>query len=65
MFNSNRKFDVERAEKKFKEQLEEEPLEKKDILALIIAGLIISIPVMAIVTAIIGISYWIFLGRFM
>ena len=55
------KIDINKSEAKAKENIQE--LEKKDIPALIIAGLIIMVPVMLAGAAIVGIAYYLFLGR--
>ena len=55
------KIDIKKSEAKAKENAKE--LEKKDIPALIIAASIIMIPVLVAGAAIIGIAYYLFLGR--
>ncbi len=57
------KLDVDAAEKNFKNQMEEMPLEKKDILAMIIAGFIVAIPAMLIVTGVVLATFWFVAGR--
>lgn len=60
MFNFGKnKLNVEKSEKKFKENLEKMPLEKGDTLAMIIAGLIIAVPVLLIVAGIVLLCAWI------
>ena len=62
-FNKRSKIKLEESEKKFKDQLKQEPLEKGDIPALIIAGLIIAVPVILIVVGIVLLSAWLVFGR--
>ncbi len=57
-FNKKHKLDIDKAEKNFKETLKETPLEKNDMLALIIAGFIIMIPVLLIVGGLVLFVLW-------
>lgn len=53
----NKRLDVNKAERNFKKTLEETPLEKGDLPALIVAGFIVGIPVVIISG---GIVYFVF-----
>ena len=55
----DRMINVEEQEEKFRKTLEKEPLEKGDLRAMIIAGLIVFVPVVIVVVLVmIGISYF-------
>lgn len=55
---------VEKAEKTFKENMKDEKLEKKGILAMLIAALIVFIPAFLIVCAVFIFFIWLFFLRF-
>lgn len=57
------KVNIDQSEENFKKQLEKEPLEKGDIPAMIIAGLLVAIPVMLIVSVLVLLCYWFVAGR--
>ena len=55
---------VEKAEKTFKENMKDEKLEKKDILAMIIAAFLVYIPAFFIVCGVFLFFIWLFFLRF-
>ena len=61
-FRKKYKPDIAKSEKNFKETLKETPLEKNDMLALIIAGFIIMIPVILIVGGLVLLVFWLMGG---
>ena len=55
----DRLVDVEKNENNFKETLQQEPLEKNDRVAMVIAAMIVFIPALLVVVAVmVGISYF-------
>lgn len=60
----HRVVDVKKAEDKFRDTLKEEPLEKGDIPAMMLAAALVILPILILLVLIIlGIS-WLFVGRF-
>lgn len=59
----DRIIDVEKSEKQFKKSLEEEPLEKKDIPAMIMAAVIVFLPAIIVVIGIFLLIIWLFFFR--
>lgn len=62
MFNKRRDrlIHAEESERKFREQLEKEPLEKKDIPAMIIAALLVFVPALVFVIGLFVLLSWLF-----
>ncbi len=65
MFNRRLKrvVKVEESEKRFREQLEKEKLEKKDIPAMIIAALLTFLPALILVIGLVLLVSWLLFGR--
>ena len=55
---------VEKAEKTFREKMQDEKLEKKDVLAMIIAACIVYVPAFLIVCSVFIFFIWLFFLRF-
>ncbi|MFI3206324.1 MAG: hypothetical protein R3Y33_03665 [Clostridia bacterium] len=59
MFGFNKsKINIQKAEANFKKNLEKEPLEKGDLPAMIIAGLIVTVPIILIGIGIMLLCSW-------
>lgn len=61
----DRLIDPEKAEEEFEERMEKVELEKKDRLAMILAGLIVFVPAMLLVVGAFLLGIWFFFGRFL
>lgn len=61
----DRVINVEEAEKRFKEQMEGQELERKDKIAMILAGLIVFVPAVLLVIGIFLFVIWLFFLRFL
>lgn len=59
----DRVIDVKKSEEHFKKTLEEEPLEKKDVPAMILAALIVFLPATIIIVGIFLLVIWLFFFR--
>lgn len=55
--------DPEKAEENFHKQMEQLPLEPKDVLAMVIAGLLVAIPVLLLVGGMVLLCLWLVAGR--
>ena len=60
----NRVLNVKEAEERFQKDIEKTPLEKKDRLAMILAGLIVFVPAIVLILLIFGLVLYFFLFRF-
>ncbi len=60
-FNNAHKINIEKAEAQFKASVQKEPLEKGDLPAMILAGLIITVPIILIGIGIIMLCSWLVL----
>ena len=60
----NRVLNVKEAEERFQKDIEKTPLEKKDRLALILAGLIVFVPAIVLILLIFGLVLYFFFFRF-
>lgn len=60
----NRVVTVQKAEERFREDLEKTPLEKRDRTAMILAGLIVFVPALLLVLAVFGLVLYFFFFRF-
>ena len=56
--NNKHKINIKKAEENFKENLKKEPLEKGDLPAMIIAGLIVTVPIILIGIGIMFLCSW-------
>lgn len=59
----DRIINVEKSEKEFKKSIEEEPLEKKDVPAMILAAVIVFLPAIIIIIGIFLLVIWLFFYR--
>ncbi len=62
MFNKRRErlIHIQESERNFREQLEREPLEKKDVPAMILAALIVFVPALLFVIGLFLLLSWLF-----
>ncbi len=60
----DRVIDPDRAEEEFEERMEGVELDKKDPLAMILAGLIVFVPALLFVIAAFALVIWFFFGRY-
>ena len=60
----NRVLNVKEAEERFQKDIEKTPLEKKDRLAIILAGLIVFVPAIVLILLIFGLVLYFFFFRF-
>ncbi len=60
----NRVLNVKEAEERFQKDIEKNPLEKKDRLAMILAGLIVFVPAIVLILLIFGLVLYFFFFRF-
>ena len=60
----NRVLNVKEAEERFQKYIEKTPLEKKDRLAMILAGLIVFVPAIVLILLIFGLVLYFFFFRF-
>ncbi len=62
MFNKRRErlIHIQESERKFREQLEREPLEKKDVPAMILAALLVFVPALLFVIGLFFLLSWLF-----
>ena len=60
----NRVLNVKEAEERFQKDIEKTPLEKKDRLAMILAGLIVFVPAIVLIVLIFGLVLYFFFFRF-
>ncbi len=60
----NRVLNVKEAEERFQKDIEKTPLEKKDRLAMILAGLIVFVPAIVLILLIFGLVLYFFFFRF-
>lgn len=56
---------VKEAEERFQKDMEKTPLEKRDRLAMILAGLIVFVPAVLLITLIFGLVLYFFFFRFL
>ena len=62
MFNKRRErlIHIQESERNFREQLEREPLEKKDVPAMILAALLVFVPALLFVIGLFFLLSWLF-----
>ena len=60
----NRVLNEKEAEERFQKDIEKNPLEKKDRLAMILAGLIVFVPAIVLILLIFGLVLYFFFFRF-
>ena len=60
----NRVLNVKEAQERFQKDIEQTPLEKKDRLAMILAGLIVFVPAIVLILLIFGLVLYFFFFRF-
>ena len=60
----NRVLNVKEAEERFQKDIQKTPLEKKDRLAMILAGLIVFVPAIVLTLLIFGLVLYFFFFRF-
>lgn len=60
----DRVIDPDKAEEEFEERMEKAELDRKDPLAMILAGLIVFVPAALFVIAVFGLMIWFFFGRY-
>lgn len=61
----DRVLHVKEAEERFQKDMEKTPLEKRDRLAMILAGLIVFVPAVLLITLIFGLVLYFFFFRFL
>lgn len=60
-----RVIDVKKAEERFEKEIEKTPLEKRDRLAMALAGLIVFVPAVLIILLVFGLVLYFFFFRFL
>lgn len=59
----DRLIHLEESEKRFRKNIEQEPLEKKDVPAMILAALLVFLPVVIVVVLLLALLVWLFFLR--